>query len=91
MISEIESTAIEREEQGKEFLDSINDFEKNMQKTFVDICEGVINQKLEKYDGVCKSFSQFFCEDDLKDRLAQKADIRDIEKMKKVKASKTDL
>ena len=50
----MESGAVAREEKGKEFIESINDFETKMQRTFMEITEGVLNQKLEKYDGVCK-------------------------------------
>lgn len=90
-VSDIEKIAAERDAKGRVFQDNMQDFEARVQRTFCDVCESVVNEKLEKYQGVYRSFSQFFCADNLTDKLAQKADLREMNNIKNETASKTDL
>jgi len=42
MMVEIGKSAVEREEKGKEFLENIHEFEKNIHRTILDICEATV-------------------------------------------------
>jgi len=65
--------------------------EKNSKKTNLDLCERIINEKLEKYEAVCRSFAPFFNDANLQERFAQKLDAKVLDKINKEKATKDDV
>ena len=60
-ISNIETGAKEREDRAKEFVNSISEFQKNIHTTFNEICNDIVDEKLDNYDGLCKDFAKFLC------------------------------
>lgn len=79
MLSEYTKRATVRERHAESLIRKMEDFQTHLETTLSKTCDKVITQKLIEYEKVSVSFGQFFNAEDLRDRLAEKINIKEFE------------
>ena len=59
MIAELEWKQKSNNEKTGVFIENMNGFQKTVENKLQRVCEEVVDDKLDAYEGVCKEFSKF--------------------------------
>ena len=80
-----------REREAAALATKIQEFQANLEQNISKVCDGIITEKLEKYERVTASFAQFFCEGDLAGQLRQKVDCLTFDKYREEQVTQAHL
>jgi hypothetical protein len=83
--------AATREREAEALATKIKEFQANLEQNISKVCDGIITEKLYKYEKVAGSFAQFFCEGDLAGQLRQKVDCLTFDKYREEQVTKAHL